>query len=138
MPISPHVSVRGGLYTFCSYSGVGSAGDLAITVSGQNRGRLNSVVVFNSQLSGGTVTFYDGANVGLTLLSGGPFLASGQIPLFQIPVWPTAAGGAASGATQYYTTVFNIDQPFFSGLNVGARSGGPGYTCTYCVEKPLY
>src|ERR1700761_5275315 len=118
MAYNPHQQVRGGLYTFCSYSGIGSAGDIAITVSGQNRGRLNSVVVFNSQTSGGVVTFYDGANVGVTLLSGGPFLTSGHIPLFQIPAWPSAAGGNSSGSTQYYTAPFNIDQPFFSGLNV--------------------
>ena len=136
MAYNPHQQVRGGLYTFCSYSGIGSAGDIAITVSGQNRGRLNSVVVFNSQTSGGVVTFYDGANVGVTLASGGPFATSGHVVLYQLPIWPNSS--AVSGQFAPIQTPVNVDVPFFSGLNVATRSGTPGFTVSWTVEKPLY
>lgn len=138
MAINPHQSIRGSYYTFTAYSGLVSAGDVVVTVSGQNRGRLNTVMIFNVGTSGVAATFYDGANAGVTLASGGPYLTSGHIPLYQIPTFPNGAQILASGSFPYYSTVFNVDQPFFSGLNIGVRSGGPAFTLGYTVEKLVF
>lgn len=134
--IEPEIAVRGGYYTYTA--GSGALGDAAITVSGQNRGRLNTITFLNygTSLSGGFVTFYDGANVGTALASGGPFGTSGHIVLYQLPQWPNSS--AVSGQFAPLQTPVNVDVPFFSGLNVATRSGTPGFTVSWTVEKLVF
>lgn len=136
MAITPHSTIRGGYYTSTAYSGL--LGDVALTLSGQSRGRLNTITFFNYQalLSGGNINFYDGANAGVTLASGGPYATSGHIMLYQLPQWPNSS--AISGQNAPLQTPINVDAPFFSGLNVAYRSGTPGFTVSWSVERPLY
>jgi hypothetical protein len=66
-------------------------------------------------------------------VSGGPVAASGHDVVGIIPASPpTGLSGTYVAAGSY-----QIDFPFNSGLCISSRSGQPGVTVSYSLEKPV-
>lgn len=148
----PFYETRGGFRTATIVSGIiggcgvnaafgaVAAGSDTLFFSGQ--GRLNAVMGFafsggltattGNTVSGQQVLIYDAAPS--TVVSGGPFVASGHRVIGILP----PINFFQSGQT-LIPQVFNFDTPFYSGLAAATRSGMPIMTITYTPEyNPLF